>query len=183
MDDAVAGWDDAQVLELRHRPAHHAVSLTVPFELRFQVVREGVRGSRTIDTDRVVDHHLDRHDRIDATGIQSARDHRVAHGSQVDQQRHTGRIRHQHPNRMERELARQRITRRPARQGGDIVTRYGDTVFVTQEVFQKHLQRDRHPLQLDAERITETGETMISYLRGQVAERAEGICHGCRSLP
>ena len=121
MDDAVAGRHDAQIVELRHRPAHHAVALAVALHLSVEVARERVGRAGEIDAHGMVDHQIGRDDRIDAARIETARHHRVAHRGEVDQQRHAGRIRHQHAGRMERDLAVQRRRVRPARQRGDVV--------------------------------------------------------------
>jgi len=140
MDDDVAGREDTQVPELVHRPADHAVTFRVARQFGAQVAGEGVRRAGEIDADGVVDHQFRGHDRIDAARVEAACHHCVAHGGEVDQQRHAGRIRHQDANGMKRQFPRQSRRIGPVRQRGDVVFRHRHAVLVPRQVLQQHFQ-------------------------------------------
>ena len=64
------------------------------------------RPAEVVDLDGVIDHELDRLQRIDALRIAAESGDAVAHRGQIGHARHAGEILEQHPRRHERDLGR-----------------------------------------------------------------------------
>ena len=103
--DAGAGRHDAEIVEGAAAPAQEGVAFAVALELDLHVLAEGVGRAEIVDHDRMVDHQIDRRERIDALGIAAEARHRLAHRRQIDHRRHAGQILHQHAGGPERDLA------------------------------------------------------------------------------
>ena len=63
--DAEAGRHDAEGLEGLHAPLHELVALAVALELELHVQVERIRAAVVVDHDRVIDHQVHRHQRLD----------------------------------------------------------------------------------------------------------------------
>ena len=63
--DAEAGRHDAEGVEGLHAPLHELVALLVALELELHVQVERLLGAVVVDHHRVVDHQVDRHQRLD----------------------------------------------------------------------------------------------------------------------
>jgi hypothetical protein len=65
--------------------------------LHFQtdVVFEGIVIAEAVDGDRVVDHQVDRRQRVHLRRIAAQAFHRLAHGGQIHHRRHAGKVLHQ----------------------------------------------------------------------------------------
>ncbi len=87
MHDARVGRHDLEVVKRGLAPAQERVALLVALELELGVALERLRGAEDVDLDRVVDHQLGRHQRVDLVGIAAHRLHRVAHRREVDDRR------------------------------------------------------------------------------------------------
>ncbi len=87
MDDSRIGRNDAEILERVLPPAEKRVPLAVALKFQLGVGRERLRRAGLVDLHRVVDHQLDRLERIDLPGVAAQPLHRVAHGGQVDDRR------------------------------------------------------------------------------------------------
>ena len=98
-----------------------------------------------VDLNRVVDHQVDRDERVDLRRVGAELVDRVAHRRQVDDRRHPGEVLHQHPGRLERDLLRRLGVRVPGRDRLDVLG--GDRVAVLepQRVLQQDLERVRQP--------------------------------------
>ncbi len=90
----------------------------------------------------MVDHQIDRVQRIDLLRIPPQPQNAVAHRRKVDHGRNTGEILHQDTGRAIGDLARVAAALfAPFGKGADIVHRHGLAIFEPQHVFQHHLQR------------------------------------------
>lgn len=96
----------------------------------------------------MVDHQVDRHQRVDHLRITTQPGHRGAHRRQVDHSRHPGEILHDHPRRQKRNARSGRIHRFP---GSDIAhILLGDlaVIALSQGRFQQHANRKRQATQI-----------------------------------
>ncbi len=97
--------NDAEVVERTLPPLGERVALAVAFELlELRVLVRRVGGTEAIDLHRVIDDDLHRLQRVYLFRIVAHRDHRVAHGGQVDDARNAGKILQQHAGRTEGDL-------------------------------------------------------------------------------
>ena len=92
MADAGARRHDAEVVECVLAPAQEAIALAVAFELDFDVLRQRIGTGEDIDLDRVVDHQIHRHQRIDLLRIAAKARYAVAHRGEVHHRGHTGKV-------------------------------------------------------------------------------------------
>jgi hypothetical protein len=97
--DPGVGRDDGEVVERVLTPAQEGVALDVALELALGVALERVAGAEDVDLDRVVDHQLGRHERVDLLRIAAELGDRVAHRREVDDPGHAGEVLHQHARR------------------------------------------------------------------------------------
>ncbi len=143
--DAGPGWHHAEVFEGRLAPAQELVALLVALELDFGVLVGGIRVAEVIDHHRVVDDQIDGGNRVDLLGVSAQLDHRFAHGGEVYDRRHAGKVLQQHPRRAVGDFRRPALIVQPLGKGLDIVGGHGFTVFEPEQVFQQDLQRERQP--------------------------------------
>ena len=142
---------DPEVLEGPLRPRQQLIALQVALVLDADVRLERPRVAGALGDHRVVDHELDRHERVDPRRIAADLADRVAHGGQVDDRRDAGQVLHEHPLGAERDLvggvarAAPAGMRRPGGQPGDVRRVDPEAVLVTQQVLQEHLQRVGQP--------------------------------------
>ena len=92
VDDAEARRHDAERVERLHAPLHELVALLVALKFQLHVQVERVLAAVVVDHDRVVDHQIDGHQRLDGLGLLAERCGSAAHGSQIGQQRHAGEV-------------------------------------------------------------------------------------------
>ncbi len=92
MDDADAGRNHREGLERLLAPLEEFVALTVADELDLHVAVERLLAAGEIHLDGVVDHQIDRHQRLDHLRIGALRDGGVTHRGHIDQQRNSGEI-------------------------------------------------------------------------------------------
>ena len=83
-------------------PAQEHVALAIAVVLEIGVQRQRVGRAEVIDLHRVIDHELDRLQRIDLLRIAAERHDAVAHRRQIDDARHAGEVLQQDPRRHER---------------------------------------------------------------------------------
>jgi hypothetical protein len=94
--DAEARRHHAEGVEGLHAPLHELVALAVALELQLHVEVERILLAVVVDHDGVVDHQVDRHQRLDALGFLPSFERHAAHGGQVGQQRHAGEVLQHH---------------------------------------------------------------------------------------
>ena len=101
MHDARHRRDDAEVGEGLLTPLEELVTLAVALEFDLGVALQGVGGGEEIHLHRVVNHQVNRHKRIDPLRVAAQTSHRGAHGSQVNDGWHAGKILHDDTRRQE----------------------------------------------------------------------------------
>src|SRR6185503_8958389 len=101
MADAGTGWNDAEVVERVLSPAQELIALAIPLELFLGVDEKSGFSSVLVDLHGVIDHEVDRLQRVDALRVSTELDHRIAHCGEVDDARHAGEILQQYPTRSE----------------------------------------------------------------------------------
>ncbi len=84
--DAEAGRNDPEGVECLHAPLHELVALLVALELELHVQVERIAGAVVVDHHAVVDHQIDRHQRLDRLRIAAHLGGDIAHRRQIDEQ-------------------------------------------------------------------------------------------------
>ena len=143
--DAGVRRNHLEVIERALAPPQKRVSFPIARKLQLGVQRKRVRPAEVVHLDRVVDHELDRLQRIDAIGVAAKLDHRIAHRRQIDDAWHTGEILQQHARRHERDFFLDVRRRVPLRQRADVVGLDEGTVLASQQVLEQDLHRVRKP--------------------------------------
>ena len=96
-----------------------------------------------IDHHGMIDHQIDRRERIDALGIAAQIDHRLTHRGEIDHGRHPGEILHQHARRAERDLAVGLTRLQPRADSLDIPGRDRAAILQPHQILEQHLQGKR----------------------------------------
>ena len=155
VDDPGAGRHDPEALERALAPAQERVALVVALELALDVDAEGVARAEDVDLDRVVDHQLGRHERVDLRGIAAEIGHRVAHRGEVDDRGHAREVLHHHARGREGDLLRRLGAVVPGGDRLDVLLADADAVLVAQDVLEQDLERERQArdVELRLERV------------------------------
>ena len=117
VDDPGPGRHDPQVAERGLRPAQELVALAVALVLALDVEGERAGAAPRVDLDRVVDHEVRRHERVDARGVAAERRHRVAHRREVDDRGHAREVLEDDARGHERDLGLAAAARAATRRG------------------------------------------------------------------
>ena len=142
MANAGARRHDAEIVKGALAPFQELVAFHVAFIFAVHVHLKGARIAEFVDHHRVVDHQIDRVQRVDLFGVAAQRHDPVAHRGQVDHSRNTGEILHQHAGRAIGDFARVLAALgAPFGKRLDVVDADGLAIFKAQHVFQHHLQR------------------------------------------
>ena len=134
--DAGAGRDHAEVAEGLLGPAQQGVALGVPLVLEPDVLAQGIPGAEAVHLDRVVDHQVGGHHRIDPLGVAAQRLDRVAHGREVHHGGHAGEILQQDARRHVGDFLAA-APAAPAGEGLDLVGPDRPAVLVAEEVLEQ----------------------------------------------
>ena len=105
VDDAHPRRDDPEALERLLRPAEQRVALAVALVLARDVALVRLAIAEGVHLHRVVDHQVDRHQRIDAHRVAAGPCDRGPHRREVDDRRDAGEVLEEHPGGHERALA------------------------------------------------------------------------------
>ena len=108
MANADGRRDDAEVIERLLAPAQEFIALAVSLELQFDVLVERAGGGEVIDLHRMVDHQIDRDQRIDPPRVAPQSLHGRPHRGQIDHQRNAGKVLQQHSGGFEGDFDRLR---------------------------------------------------------------------------
>ena len=142
MADAGARGHNAEVVERGLAPLQEGVPFHVAFVFAVHVHLESARVAEFVDHHRVVDHEVDRVQRVDLFGVAAKGHDAVAHRGKVNNGRNAGEILHQHAGRAIGDLARVLATVvAPFGKRLDVVDGDGLAVFKTQHVLQNDFQR------------------------------------------
>ena len=93
------------------------------------------------DRHRVVDHQVDRRQRVHLRGIAAQAFHRLAHGGQIHHRRYAGKVLHQDAGRAISNLPVGMGLLQPTGKGANIFFSHRVTVLPAQQVLHQHLQR------------------------------------------
>ena len=132
--------DHAKIAESVLPPAKEPVALLVARELELGIQLKRVCLSEIVHLHRVVDHQLDRLQRIDLAGVASQPDDAVAHRGEIDHTRHTGEVLEQHAGRREGNFFHGVALHIPFRQRLDVLALDEPSVFMAQQVFEQDFQ-------------------------------------------
>ena len=143
VDDAAPGRHDPKILERFLGPAQQSVALLISLELEIGVALERLRRAERVDLNRVVDHQLAGHQRVDLRRIAIHLAYRVAHRGEVDHRRDAREVLHHHPGGRERNLLSGLRVGVPFRQRLHVFGVHSLAVFVAQQVLEQHLERER----------------------------------------
>ena len=131
----------AEIGERPLPPFQEIIAFAVLLVFAGNVVLQRTRVAEMIDHDGMIDHEIDRHQRIDPRGIAAQPLHPVAHRREVDHRGHAGEILHQHARGTKADLGAGRsAVLGPPRQRLDIGARHGLAVLEPQQVLQQYLE-------------------------------------------
>ena len=164
VDDARPRRHDLEVAEALLAPAQEGVALAVPLELELDVPREGAARAEDVDLHRVVDHELDRDQRVDLLRVAAEVGHRVPHRREIDDGRDAGEVLEQDAGRREGDLAARLVRRDPARDRFDVV----------------RVAVPEHVLEQDPERVREARDVPALLQRVQPVDLELAIADGER---
>jgi hypothetical protein len=142
VDDAGAGRHRAEVLEGALPPAEEGVALLIPLELDRDVPPECFGRGERVDLDRVVDHQVDRLERVDPLRIPAELRDRVAHGGEVDDDGDAGEVLEEDARGRERDLAVAAGVGLPACKRLDVAARDRSAVLGAEEVLEQDPERE-----------------------------------------
>ncbi|MNQ68935.1 hypothetical protein D3C85_835070 [compost metagenome] len=143
MADAGARRHHAEIVEGMLAPAQEGIAFAVALHLDGDVLAEGGGTGELVDHHRVVDHQVDRRQRVDLLRVAAGLGHGLAHGGQVDHRRHAGEVLHQYARRAVLDLAFGTAAVQPVGHGLQIGASDGLAVLPAQQVLQQDFQRHR----------------------------------------
>ncbi|OIQ66591.1 hypothetical protein GALL_518380 [mine drainage metagenome] len=168
---------NAEVLERRLTPFQEDVPLHVALILAVHVHLEGARVAEFVDHHRVVDHQIDRVQRVDLFRVAAKADDAVAHRGKVHHRRNAGEVLHQHAGRAIGDLARVFAAEfRPVGKGADVVKADGFAILEPQHVFQHHLQRGGQLGEITQARGLCRRDRVIGDGRAACGQGLAGLC-------
>jgi hypothetical protein len=142
--DAGTGRHDAEIVERHLAPAQELVALEVALVLERDVGLERRGVAEVVDDHRMVDHQVDRHQRVDLLGVAAELLHRVAHRREIDHRRHAGEVLHQDARAAEVDfLGRLAAVLHPVGERGDVGLLDRRAVLVADQVLHQDAQRER----------------------------------------
>ena len=180
VDDPHARRHDAEVAKRLLAPAKKLVALAVPLELDGNVLGERVGRAKLVDLHRVVDHQIDRHQRVDLLGIAAEPFHRAAHRRQVNDARHAGKVLKHNASQLQWDFSARPARGPPGRQPPHVVLGYLVAVAVAQDALQEHADRIGQCRDLGQPGLFQLREAIDSHSAGAGLERVtrmEGIVH------
>ena len=184
MNDADAGRDNLEGVEGLHAPFHELIALLVARKLELHVQIERIRCTEVVDHHRVVDHQIDRHQRLDSLGILAHLTGHPAHRCQVGQQRHTGKVLKHDTGDDEGDLIDPVGARLPVGELLDMLLGHLLAIDIAQHGLQHDANRDRQALDI-REGLGERGQRIelatAAAARFEVLESLE--CVMCHVLP
>jgi hypothetical protein len=141
--DADPGRHDLERVKCLHAPLHELVAFLVALEFQFHVLGQCVLVAVIVDLNRVVDHQVHRHQRLDQFRVFAHVVRHAAHRGQIGEQRYTGEILQHDARHHERDLLGARCVRFPVRQLANMLFGYFLAVAIAQHCFQHNADRDR----------------------------------------
>ena len=139
--DAGAGRHRAEILQRAAAPAQELIAFQVAGIFQRHIVFKRLGVAEFIDHHAVIDHQIDRHQRVDLHRIAAELGDGIAHGGQIDDARHAGEILHQHAGRAIVDLVVRRAGGLPIDHGLHVGGGHRAAIFKTQQILQQHLHR------------------------------------------
>ena len=102
VNDAEPWRHHAKGVKGLHAPFHELVALLVALKLQLHVQVQRLFGAEVINHDGVIDHQIHRYQRLDGLGLLAQLGRRAAHGRQIGQQGHAGKVLQHHARDNER---------------------------------------------------------------------------------
>ncbi len=140
VDDAGVGRHHAKALEGLLAPAQKDIAFAVALKFQPAVEGEGVGRGKAVHLHGMVNHQLDRLQRVDGAGIAAQGSHGVAHGGQIGDGGHAGKVLQQHAGGDEGNFLFRLAARLPSGQCGNVIGFDEAAVFVAQQVFEQDFQ-------------------------------------------
>jgi hypothetical protein len=139
--DAGTRRHHAEIVERRLAPAEELVALAVALELDVHVLLQRVAARAHIHHHRVVDHQINRHQRVDALRLAAEAGDAVAHRGEIDHRGHASEILHEDARGAERHLGLAlSVVREPGRERLRVGHRVGAAILEAQDILEQHLQ-------------------------------------------
>ena len=145
VDDADRRGHYPEILERLLAPSQEGVALGVALKFDVDVFCERIGRTEKVDLHGMIDHEVDRHERIDLPGIATKTLHRRPHGGKVDHARHASKILEHHAGRLERDLSFGRLGGVPGGKAADVGLRHLVVVAGSQERLEHHPDRIGQP--------------------------------------
>src|SRR5262249_50972835 len=121
--------------------------------LDLDVAAERLRRAEDVDLHRMVDHQIDRLQRVDALRVTAEPLHGVAHGGEVDDAGDAREVLEDDARGHERYLAIGLPRRAPAEHRLDVLARHRASVLAAEQVLEQHPERERQPLDAAGEGV------------------------------
>ncbi len=119
--NAGPGWHHAEIIKGFGAPTEKLITFLVAFKLFFDIGTESVVIAMIINHHRMVDHQINRAERINFLRIATEVLHCLAHCRQINNSRNAGEILHQHAGRTVSDFAVRTFAFEPCAQGFDII--------------------------------------------------------------
>ena len=172
-----------EVVEGALAPAQERVALAVAAELELGVALDREPRREVVDLHGVVDHELDRDQRVDLLRVAAEVGHRGAHRGQVDDGGDAGEVLQQDAGGVVVDLLRRLGAGVPARDRLDVARGDGDAVLAAQHVLEQDAQRVRQPGDVVALLQRRDAEDLeLAAADGEGGARAEGVGVGHPSI-
>ncbi|KFB73620.1 MAG: hypothetical protein AW09_001114 [Candidatus Accumulibacter phosphatis] len=136
VDDAHSRRHDAEGLESLHSPFHELIAFAVALELESHVLLQRLWRAVVIDLYRVVDDQVDRHQRLDAPRVESARLRHLPHRCEIAEQWHASEILQHDARDDEGNLLAAACARLPLGKFEDVLLADALAIAVTQQRFE-----------------------------------------------
>ena len=143
MNDPRLRRHDVEVVKRLLSPLEKFVPFPIALKFLLRVIRQRHVAAEIIHLHRVIDHQIDRHQRIDSSRISTSALHRGPHGGQIDHGRHAGQVLQNHPRDLKWHLAGVRNLRIPLGQPLHILAGHLKLISIAQRALQQHLDRKR----------------------------------------
>ena len=145
VNNADARRHNAEGLESLLPPLEELVALAVALELHVQIQPQSIGTAEKVHLHGMVDHQVDRHERLDHGRVLACRGHRIAHGRQVDEKRHPCEVLQHNAGNDEGNFLRSRLFRVPRGKGADIFGSHLASVAIAQHRLEHNADAHRQP--------------------------------------
>ena len=158
MTDADTRRDHAKAIEGLHAPLQKLIPRVVAAKFHLHVSLECLRIAREINLHRMIDHEIDRNQRLDHTRVLVETNHCGPHSREIDQQRNAGKILKQHARDHERNLLGALSIWLPISKTTHVLFRDFHAVEIAQHRLKHNANADRQPRNLSDAFLLELGQ-------------------------